>query len=180
MSKAAKVILPIILPLMLLVAGCQPSPETPAGTSPTAPVERPQVGKLAPDFQLENLDGEAISLSNLRGNPVLINFWATWCAPCVHEMPALQQIYEEWSGKGLVLLTIDMGESPSKVEEFMRSYRLSFPVLLDTKESVAEKYNIRGIPTTFLIDKDGIVQGIKIGAFRNKEEIEAGIRIVLP
>jgi len=182
MCKVAKVILPIILTLILLVTGCQPSPETSAGTSPTAPVEGTQVGDLAPDFQLQDLDGQTISLSDLRGKPVLLNFWATWCGPCVHEMPFIQEIYELWTGKSpsVMVLTVNVKESSSRVKEFMKSYGLSFPVLLDTKGSVAAKYNIRGIPTTFLIDKDGIVQGIKVGAFRNKEEIEASIRMVLP
>ena len=142
---------------------------------PSTPAQGTRVGNLAPDFRLQSLDGQATSLSDLQGKPVLINFWATWCRPCVSEVPYIQEVYEEWSGKGLVVLAINIGESPSKVKEFLQSYNLSFPVLLDTKQDVAQKYNIRGIPTTFFIDKDGIIQDLRIGAFSSKAEIERSL-----
>ena len=102
----------------------------------------------------------------------MLNFWATWCPPCRYEMPFLQEIYEEWSDKGLVLLTVDIGESSATVSDFMQDNRLSLPVLLDTSQVVAQRYNITAIPTTFFIDKDGIIQEKKIGAFTGKESIE--------
>ncbi len=167
MNKMKKLILLSILALALLVAGCSPT-------------QGLKVGNPAPNFQLHNLDGEPVSLSDFRGESVLINFWATWCPPCRAEMPYLQQVYDEWSGIGLVLLTINIGESSSKVEEFMQDYNLSFPVLLDTKRDVAQKYNVRGIPTTFFIDKDGIIQDMKVGAFQSKEEIESSLSKIIP
>ena len=191
MDKVPKAILPAILALVLLVTGCSAGSEPPDGESQTAPVEGTQesqtapvegtqVGNLAPDFQLQNLDGQTVSLGNLQGKPVLINFWATWCPPCRSEMPYIQEIYEEWADKGLVVLAINIGESSSKAEEFMQSYNLSFTVLLDTKQDVAQKYNIQYIPTTLLINKDGIIEGGKIGPFQSKEEIEGGIIRVIP
>ncbi len=180
MNKMPKAILPIILALVLLLAGCSAGSEPPDETSPTAPVEGSQVATLAPDFQLQNLDGQDISLSDLQGKPVLINFWATWCRPCVFEMPYLQQIYEEWSGRGLVLLTINIGESPPRIKEFLEAYNLSLPVLLDTKKNVARKYNITGIPTTFFIDKDGIIQERIVGAFPSKGAIEKHLSQIIP
>ncbi len=165
---------------MLLVTSCQPLSEQPDEASPTVPVEGAQAGNLAPDFQLQNLDGQTISLSDLRGKPVLLNFWETWCPPCRDEMPYMQQVHEEWSGAGLVLLAIDMGESRAKVEQFMQSNNLSLPVLLDTTRDVAQKYNITGIPTTFFIDKDGIIQEKIIGAFPNKEAIEQYLNKIIP
>ena len=153
-----------------------------ASCSSPSPAQSPQVGKLAPDFELPGLDGQAVSLSGLRGKPVLINFWASWCEPCRFEMPFIQEIYEGWTGKtpSLVILTINLGESPSRVERFMERYGLSFPVLLDTSQNVALEYNIRGIPTTFFIDKDGIIQDIKIGAFLNRTEIEMRLSKIIP
>ncbi|MFC2013870.1 TlpA family protein disulfide reductase [Chloroflexota bacterium] len=130
------------------------------------------IGKQAPDFQLINLEGRTVSLSDLRGEPVLINFWAIWCSPCRGELLYIQQIYDEWSGKGLVILAIKIGESSSEVSEFMKSYILSFPVILDTGGKVAQKYNIRGIPTTLFIDRDGVIRDKIIGAFQNKAQIE--------
>jgi thiol-disulfide isomerase/thioredoxin len=170
MYKMYKAILLIILPLMLLVTGCL------AGREPSGA----QVGELAPDFQLQSLGGEAISLSELRGSPVMLNFWTTWCPPCRAEMPYIQQIYEEWSGRGLVLLAINIGESSAQAKGFLEFYNLSLPVLLDTKKNVARKYNITGIPATFFIDEDGIIQEKIIGAFPSKEAIEGYLDSIMP
>ena len=186
MDKILKVILVVALTLGLVMAGCSDgsSQEGPAlGRITGSSVDSPQslqIGKPTPNFQFQSPDGQATSLSELRGKPVLLNFWATWCGPCVYEMPYFQQVYNEWSDKGLVVLAINVGESPSTVKSFLQSHDLSLPVLLDTKEDVALRYNIRYFPTTFLIDKNGIIQGIKIGPFLSKEEIEAGIRRVIP
>jgi len=188
MTTVPKAILPVILTLVLLVTSCSAgseppdgkSPAAPDGKSPTAPVEGTQVGNQAPDFQLQNVDGQTVSLSNLRGKPVLINFWATWCSPCRSEMPYIQEIYEEWSNKGLEVLAINKGESSSKAEEFMQSYNLSFTMLLDTKQATAQKYNIIAIPTTFFIDKDGIIREKIIGAFQNKTQIEKRLSKIIP
>ena len=169
MNKMLTAILVMILTSGLLIIGCA------GGSEPTA-----TVGKAAPDFTLQNLDGQSISLSDLKGKPVLVNFWATRCPPCVSEMPYLQEIYDEWSGKGLILLAINIGESSSKVEQFLQDHNLSLPVLLDTRAVVAQRYNIRGIPTTFFIDKDGIIQEKIIGAFPNKEAIENRVSKIMP
>ncbi len=170
MKRVPKTILPILMVLVPLLTGCSAGSETLGA----------QVGELAPEFQLQNLDGQTVSLSSLRGSPVMLNFWATWCPPCREEMPYMQQIHEEWSGRGLVLLAIDVGESPAQVESFMQSHNLSLPVLLDTKKNVAQKYNISGIPTTFFIDKDGVIQEKIIGAFPNKGAIEKHLSKIIP
>jgi len=169
MNKMLTAILVTILTTGLLITGCT------AGSEPTA-----TVGKAAPDFELQNLDGQSISLNDLKGKPVLINFWATRCPPCVSEMPYLQEIYEEWSGKGLMVLAINIGDSSSEVEGFLQNHNLSLPVLLGTKRNVAQKYNIRWIPTTFFIDNDGIIQEKIIGAFPNKEAIENRLNKIMP
>ncbi|MFC2003099.1 peroxiredoxin family protein [Chloroflexota bacterium] len=181
MSKARRaamllITLASVLVSGLVTSGCSPSPP-PSTPSPT---EGTEIGNLAPDFQLQSLDGQAFSLSSLRGKAVLLNFWASWCGPCIFEMPFLQEIYEEWPGKGLVLLAINVGESSSQVEKFIQSKGLSLPVLLDTKAEVAHKYNIRFFPTTFFIDKDGIIQEVRIGAFPSKAEIEKGLTKINP
>jgi len=164
MSTALKVILVITLSLGMLLAGC-------AGENS----QNPWIGKPAPEFQLNTLNGQSVSLSDLKGRPVLINFWATWCGPCRMEMPFLQQIYDEWQGKGLVLLAINIGESPSQIAEFMQSQWLSLPVLLDGEGNIAVMYNVRAIPITFFIDRDGIIQDVKVGAFQSKAEIESSL-----
>ena len=168
MLKKLTVILVMTIALLLMIAGCQPSSELTTGMSP------------APDFALQDLEGQTVTLSDLRGSPVMLNFWATWCGPCRHEMPFIQQIYEEWLDKGLVLLTINLRETPAKVEEFMQSNGLSFPALLDRDGSVSLEYNVSGIPTTFFIDKDGIIQEKRIGSFSSAAEIEDYLDEIMP
>ena len=174
MNKMLKVTLVIILALGLIIAGCS------AGCSPEAPAPVPQVGKPAPDFQFNNPEGQSVSLSDSQGNPVLINFWQIRCPPCRSEMPYIQQVYDEWHSKGLVVLAINIGESPSQIKEFMQSQGLSLPVLLDMQGKVAEQYNIWYIPTTFFIDKDGIIQAIRVGAFPSKAAIERSLSKIIP
>ena len=164
--KILTAILGLILTTVLLVAGCS--------------AQGSQVGELAPDFQLPDLDGQSISLSDFRGEPVLINFWASWCGPCRYEMPFIQEVYEEWSARGLVVLAINKGESLSTAKDFIQSGNYSFPVLLDINQYVALEYNVRGLPTTFFIDKEGMIQAIKVGTFLSKAEIEMRLSEIIP
>ena len=177
MNRLLKIISAIILLSVLgsglVLAGCSSGATSDGGS---------ETEMLAPDFQLLSLDGQTINLSDFRGKPVLLNFWASWCGPCEFEMPFLQEIYEdeEWSQKGLVMLAVDIGEPPARVKDFMERLGLSFTVLLDIDQDVALKYNIRAIPTTFFIDKDGIIQETKIGAFTGKAEIEERLGSIVP
>ncbi len=180
MNKTLKAILAIVLTLGLVMAGCSgwSSKGPPLGrvTGYSTDSPRPRVGNPAPDFQFEMPDGQATSLSKLRGNVVLINFWKSDCPPCKEEMPYLQQIYDEWRDKGLVVLAINVGdESASTVKGFLQENNYSLPVLLDEDFGVGGEYNAIFWPVTFLIDKNGIIQGIKAGAFQSKDEIEKGI-----
>jgi peroxiredoxin len=95
-------------------------------------------------------------------------------------MPHMQQVYEEWSDKGLVLLAINTGGTSPQVKQFLKSHNLSLPVLLDTNKDVTLKYNIQYFPTTFFIDKDGIIQVVIIGAFQSKEAIEDNLNKIMP
>lgn len=135
--------------------------------------------KAAPDFHLKNLEGQIVSLSDFRGKPVLMNFWASWCQPCREEMPYLQQVYDEWTGKGLVLLTIDIGETPAAISKFFAENNLSLPVLLDSDKEVGREYGITGIPETFLIDKNGIIRKKQIRAYPNKQAVENDLSLIM-
>jgi len=169
MNKMLKIILIITVFLGLFITSCS-----------TETNQNPWIGQPAPDFQYQDADGQSVSLSDFRGKPVLINFWATWCSPCRIEIPYILQVYDKWSDNGLMLLTINNGESASQVGEFMQSQGLSFPVLLDIRGSIVQSYNIVGLPTTFFIDKDGIIQYVKVGAFRSVAEIESGLSKIIP
>lgn len=160
-----RLILPIILTLGLLITGCSESTVI-------------QAGEPAPDFQLQNLDGQSVSLSDFNGKPVLLHFWASWCEPCRYEMPYMQAIYDDWSDQGLILLTVNRAESPDKIAEFMQNHSLDMPVLIDVELEVFSKYKlvgipaVTGIPATFFIDSEGIIQDMVIGAFPNQAAIE--------
>jgi thiol-disulfide isomerase/thioredoxin len=164
----------LIFVLLLVVNGCNPS----TATNPKDTVTGTEIGNLAPDFQLMNMEGQNVTLSDLRGNPVIINFWASWCGPCREEMPFLQQIYEKWNKEGVLLQTINLRENPPQIAQYMQSNGLTFPVLLDTDGSVTQDYNVIGIPTTFFIDKDGVIQAKRLGPFSSTNEIETNISII--
>jgi len=172
MNKLLTAILVTIVTTGLLITGCAGDSESESSVA--------TVGEAAPNFELQNLDGQSISLSSLKGKPVLVNFWATWCSPCVSEMPYIQEIHEDWSDSGLMVLAINMGDSASEVEQFLQEHDLSLPVLLDIKKVAAPKYGIRAIPTTFFIDKDGIVRNKVIGAFPSKAAIESRLNDIVP
>jgi len=179
MPKKLMVIMAMMSALLLIITACQPS-ELPNGTSTTAPVEGSQAGNLAPDFALQDLDGQTVTLSSLRGSPIMLNFWATWCGYCVWEMPYIQQIYEERQDMGLVILAINKRETHAKAQEFMERNSLSFTALLDTDGAISLKYNVGGIPVTFFIDKDGIIQAIRYGAFQSAAQIESYLDKIIP
>jgi thiol-disulfide isomerase/thioredoxin len=168
MSRVSRIVLTTALAaalaLGLVVSGCPGQPAT--NGDATGP---PEVGKPAPDFELDTLDGQTLILSQLSGTPVMVNFWATWCGPCRSEMPLLQHIHEE--GRAM-LLAVNVGENSSQVGQFMESAGFTFTVMLDKQATVAQKYNVTGIPATFFIDREGVIQEIQVGAFRNQVEIE--------
>ncbi|MDH3521298.1 MAG: TlpA family protein disulfide reductase [Myxococcales bacterium] len=115
-------------------------------------------GSSAPDFALERLGGGAsVSLSELRGQVVLINFWATWCKPCEDEMPAMERLYQTLRGEGFELLAISVDEQPEIVAQFRDRLSLSFPILLDEDRSVSQEYQTYRFPESFLVDRDGRV-----------------------
>ncbi len=126
--------------------------------------EVPMVGFFAPDFTLMTTDGEKVQLSALRGQPVVLNFWATWCPPCRKEMPALEALWQRYNRGDVVILGIDQGESAATVEEFARNtVQTTFPLLLDVRREIGVEYNVRALPTTFFIDAEGRIQEIKVG-----------------
>ena len=179
-------VLSIILVVGILTIGCGPQPSTTQPTlsgnttPPPAVTEGINVGNRAPDFQLQSLDGKTVKLSDFRGKPVLLNFWATWCGPCRSEMPYLQQIHDNSTAQGLVMLAVDAGENATAVQKFMTELNLTLPVLLDTDKAVSKSYSITAIPSTFLIDKNGVIQKKILGAYPDKQAIETSLKTIIP
>ena len=121
-------------------------------------------GKMAPDFELETLDGEKKKLSDLRGKRVMVNFWATWCPPCRAEIPDLQKFHEN---EDITILAVNLTETEQdmdKVEEFVDDFGMTFPILLDTETEVADTYKIQPIPSSFMVDSNGRIQFVALGA----------------
>ena len=121
------------------------------------------IGSKAPDFSMTGISGQQISLKDLRGQGVLVNFWATWCYPCREEMDDLKAAYEKYKDQGIVILGIDMKEGEETVRKFTDSYKITYPILIDTDGKVSDAYNVFGIPSSFFIDREGIIRDIILG-----------------
>jgi peroxiredoxin len=127
------------------------------------PSAAPVIGAIAPDFTLTNLVGEEVSLSDFRGRPVVVNFWATWCVPCRREMPAFQRAFEAYQADDLVILALDLEETAAQVEPFVEELGLTFEVLYDSQGEVNDTYQVTGLPRTVFIDRQGVIRHIQVG-----------------
>ena len=116
------------------------------------------------EFELASIKGAKIKLSSLKGKIVLLNFWATWCGPCRKEMPSMQRMYDKLKSEGLEILAVDLMEDKRQVEGFAKELGLSFPILLDSDGKVGALYDARSIPTTYLLDRRGLLFSRAIGA----------------
>jgi peroxiredoxin len=122
------------------------------------------VGMAAPDFTLPDMAGKNQRLSDYRGKVVFLNFWATWCPPCREEMPSMERLHQTFKGRGLLVLAVNLQESPNLVRKFARNFGLSFPILLDETGEVSSAYGARAIPVTYLIDTNGSIAARAVGA----------------
>ncbi|HEY7381429.1 MAG TPA: redoxin domain-containing protein [Gaiella sp.] len=138
----------------------------------------------APPFALERLDREGtLSLDDLAGKPLVVNFWASWCIPCREEAPRLQQTYERYGGQGLVVLGIDYQDFRADAKRFMKRFGLTYPNVYDGKGSLVGRWGLRGVPETFFVDRRGRVVGdVIIGGVhleRNEDAFVKGIELIL-
>src|SRR4051794_31569937 len=124
---------------------------------------RPVLNQPAPNFALRDLDGRLVKLSDLHGQVVLVNFWATWCIPCREELPAIQQVYSEQRNQGFTVLEVNEQETPKAIADFAESLGQIPPVVLDRDGSVMQQYQLKGLPDSFVVDRQGIVRGLSYG-----------------
>tara|TARA_Y100000588_G_scaffold85716_3_gene91022 strand:- start:3409 stop:3918 length:510 start_codon:yes stop_codon:yes gene_type:complete len=125
----------------------------------------PQLGAPIPGYTATTLEGDSVSLSSLRGEVVLLNLWATWCAPCRKETPFLQELFEEHEEDGLHLVgvSLDTGAATEQVERFVEDYGVTYTILHDPENRAMELYRVLGLPATFLIDREGVLQWMRYG-----------------
>ncbi len=181
--------LPILafLAVTLVACGQQPAAGTPVnapeGSAVIATESRlidqghgaPVSGDPAPDFSYTLPDGTTVRLSDLRGTPVVLNFWATWCLPCVEEMPVLQEAYEAGGGK-LAVLAVNRNELPAAIARFSQSVPVTFPLIANISGDIGDRYAVTSLPVTYFIRRDGTISARHIGALNARalaEQLEA-------
>jgi peroxiredoxin len=133
-----------------------------------AGADNPAAGSRAPDFTFTAADGRTLKLSDYRGKPVALHFWATWCGPCIRELPLISQLTAS-GPQDLVVLAVNCAETDREVSSFLRNKRLSLNIVMDRAGQISELYNIFAIPQTFMIGRDGIIRSVRVGAYSQRE-----------
>ncbi|TLS52513.1 redoxin domain-containing protein [Paenibacillus antri] len=124
----------------------------------------PSVGDPVAAFSLETLNGGTLGPDDFKGQPMVINFWGTFCPPCVEETPALQRMYDKYKDQGIVILGINLGEKPIvRIQNFTERFGVTYPILLDPDLEIRDRYGVRSYPTTFFVDESGRVVEVKVG-----------------
>lgn len=152
-----------------------------AATTGGAPPPSSREGFSAPDFTLDSLDGGQTTLSDLRGQIVLVNLWASWCLPCRAEMPAIERVYRSYKDLGLEVLAVNATnqDSVDAATAFVQERGLTFPVLLDRTGSTSAAYNLRGLPSSFFIDRQGVIRSVVIGGPMSEALIQSKVESLL-
>lgn len=162
-------LLAILLVISVLLMGCLSAPMLVSPDLGEAPVPR---GEVFPDFEKTDLDGKPLSISRFRGKVVLLDFWATWCGPCVGEMPNVISVYDRYHGKGFEIIGISLDTDKNTLESFIKDYGIKWPQYYDGKgweNELARAYNVNAIPATFLLDGEGrlIAENLRGPALEN-------------
>jgi cytochrome c biogenesis protein CcmG/thiol:disulfide interchange protein DsbE len=157
--------IPRLVPLILLVCvlgGCAVAPRS---------TEPPTVGAVAPDFTLPELDGSMVKLTDLRGSVVVVNFWATWCGPCVEETPRLVRWHEQYKADGLQVLGVNalVRDSRDEVAAFVQDYHVTYPLVVDSEGDVVAQWLAQQMPRSYVLDRAGVLRFARIGAITEED-----------
>jgi peroxiredoxin len=144
----------VVFAQLIAVIACTDARHAPA------PVD---VGKPAPAYRAVSVSGDSVSLAALRGKTVLLNVWATWCHPCLEEMPAMERLWRSRKGDELIVLAVSVDSDPAVLPGFIARHGYTFPVGLDPKMELANAYAVRAVPSSFLVDRDGWVAALALG-----------------
>jgi cytochrome c biogenesis protein CcmG, thiol:disulfide interchange protein DsbE len=150
-------------------------------TTGGAPPPSPREGFSAPDFTLDLLAGGQVTLSDLRGKVVLVNLWASWCPPCRAEMPAIEKVYRSYKDLGLEVLGVNTTnqDSQAAAAAFVKEVRVTFPIPLDRTGEVSAAYDLRGLPTSFFIDRKGVIRSVVVGGPMSEALIQSKVEELL-
>jgi len=140
---------------------------------------QPLPGQPAPNFGFKDADGNMHSLTDFRGQPVIVNFWATWCPPCRREMPGLVKAYEANKDQGLMIIEVDVAEPPEAVAPFVAEHQMTMPVVMDRRQEVTRLYRTDSFPTSFFVDKDGVVQARWVG-YLPEDKLAENLKTIMP
>ncbi len=141
----------------------------------------PREGEVVRDFQLKTLDGGMVKISDLRGSPVLINFWATWCGPCKEEMPLIVEQYDANKGRGLRVLAIDSVafDDLGAIHTYVDKYKMTFDVLLDEDDKVSSDWAIMGLPSSVFVRPDGTIAKVHVGQM-TADQLKDYLQVIMP
>lgn len=146
--------------------------DLPAALVPEGAKVAPEEGALAPDFLLEQVDAPDLRLSDFRGQPVVLNFWATWCSPCRKEMPQFVDAYDKYRDEGLVIIGLNLQEGETIARNFAEDFGMEFPIVIDRDGEMRDRYRLLGLPSTYFIGRDGVVRSIFRGPFVEEQQGE--------
>ncbi len=196
MTNNSKILLGCLIVLLLVLLGSalvvggvlltrmnpvasQPVAASNTMAQPSPPPSLLNVGSPAPDFTLTDLNKQTFHLSDLNGKAVMLNFWATWCAPCSAEMPNIQKVYGTVDKQKVAIYAVNQGEMQDQVKGYADLFHLNFPILLDSSNRVAEQYRVQALPTTVFIDSKGIVRQVHVGGPMSADFIQNQINQLL-
>lgn len=158
----------VLLLLAVLGLGLQRSQEGPVG-----------VGGEAPNFSLTTFEGQEVSLADLRGRVVVVNFWASWCKPCEEEAAALEQTWREYQAQDVMFLGVNYVDTESESLAYMRKFDITYPSGPDLRTHISQAFRIRGVPETYVIDRTGVITSVKKGPYSSIDEIRSAVERAL-